>query len=142
MENELTTGKNFSQRNRKWIVVVSILVIIAIGVTVVVMSSGMGNFARAYSDMPLYEEAVNKANANKDVTAAVGNIKPIDRMTIAEGNVQYNADFIASTITVKGTKGKAKMDIAAHKENGIWKYDSIKIRVKEPAQEILVMSGQ
>lgn len=138
MDNELIKEKSFWQRYKMWLIGTGTLALLAMGILYAINRKGI---ARAYSDKPLYEAAIYEANSNEEVVMALGKLKPLDRMAIAEGNVQYNGDSVASTITVKGTKGNGKMDIAAHKVNGVWKYDSIKIRVKEPSQEIRVMSG-
>jgi hypothetical protein len=142
MDNEIITEKNWWRRNVKW--AAPVMIIIACAASYFIFSGNnnyLSDFARAYADMPLYEDAVKQAGQNKRAAEVLGTIEPIDKMTIAEGTAAYTDDgkSMTSTITVKGSKGRGKMDIAADKADGKWKYRYIKIRIKNPKEEIVVL---
>jgi len=139
MDNELLRQKSWWQRNFKWLVPVALIA--AVVAVVFSFTGSMGDFAQAYADMPLYEKAHNKAASDNRVAEKLGTLKPIDKMTVAEGAVNYSEDGNAmnGTITLKGSKGKGKMDINAIKVNGAWQYNSIKVRLKNPDSEIVVL---
>lgn len=113
-------------------------------------SSGMNKVASdltyAYSDTELYNDALEKAKANKEVIAILGEIEPIDKLAILEGQVNYSEDnrSVKSSIRIIGSKGKAKLDISATKVNSIWTYQTLKVRIKQPKdqkQTIVIVSG-
>ncbi len=140
--NELMKDKTLFQRY-KWFFI-TVLVII-IGAVFLLMNSGksLSDFSQAYADKSLYDEAIQKAGNNIKVIEAVGKLEPIDNMTIAEGTVSYsdNKNVVTSTITIKGEKTKAKMDISAERNGTIWNYSEIKVRVKNPQSEIVVVGN-
>lgn len=143
MSKILHTPKSWWRRNAKWLfplilVIITGLYLIASGVV------PFGDHARAYTDMPVFENAVQLAKQNNRVTEAIGDIEPIDKLTIAEGEVDYTLDYLSmtATITLKGRKGKCKMDISAHNANGQWQYDAIQVRTTNPVQEIVVVPAQ
>ena len=137
MNNELIKQKSWWNRNWKWLVPVSgMLLIFAI-----LISSGMGrigaDLAKAYSDTKLYENALEKAKSNQKVTELLGEIEPIDKLAILEGEVHYTNDnrTVSSTIRIKGSKGKARMDIIADRINNKWSYKKINVRIKNPPEK-------
>lgn len=67
----------------------------------------------------------------------LGEIEPIDKMAIVEGQVQYsnNNTTVNSTIRINGSKGKARMDISANKVKNKWSYSKIHIRIKNPLEK-------
>ncbi|MBC9796016.1 cytochrome c oxidase assembly factor Coa1 family protein [Sinomicrobium weinanense] len=135
MNNELIEQKSWWKRNRKWFVTMCGIMVIFIAAF---FSSGMDGMAtdlvQAYADTKLYENALEKAKSDERVTELLGEIKPIDKMAIIEGQVKYSNDnrTVNSTIRVKGTKGKARMDISANRINNTWNYTRINIRIKNP----------
>ena len=137
MNNELIKQKSWWNRNWKWFVPVSgILLILAI-----LISSGMvrigADLAKAYSDTELYENALNKAKSNQKVTELLGEIEPIDKLAILEGEIHYTNDnqTVNSTIRIKGANGKARMDIIADRINNEWNYKKINVRIKNPPEK-------
>ncbi|MDR6968356.1 hypothetical protein J2X31_002379 [Flavobacterium arsenatis] len=137
--NELIREKNWGKRNWKWLVPITALLILIIAF--LSLTSGLTSFAQAYTEPSLYENALEKARQNKRVIQVLGNLQPVDKLTIIEGNVVYAEDNNAVDLTfrVTGTKGKGKMDVTAVKDNGNWKYELIKIRIKNPEEEIVVV---
>lgn len=140
--NELIKDKTWFQRY-KWFFITVLVVII--GVVFLLMNSGksLSDFSQAYADKSLYDEALQKASNNVKVIEVVGKLESIDNMTIAEGTVSYSDDksTVTSTITIKGEKTKAKMDISAERNGTTWNYSEIKVRVKNPQSEIVVVDN-
>jgi len=126
--------------NLKWLL--AIIIVLAI-VIYLFSSSGMTkistDYIQAYADETLYENAIKKANENQIVLDKIGVIKPIDNMTILNGEVVYTNEnqTVQSSIKVKGDKnynGKISMDIIANRKNDKWIYKQINIRLKDSAK--------
>jgi len=138
MNNEIIKEKSWWKRNWKWFLPIASFTLIAV---VLFFSSGLGghmtDFAQAYSDTELYENAIAKAQRNKKVTNLLGELEPIDKLAILEGEVRYSNHnkSVDLSIRVKGSKRKASMDISADKINGEWNYRKINIRIKKPVEE-------
>lgn len=138
MNNEISKQKSWWKKNWKWFVPVCGVILLLIAIF---FSSGMGritaDFAQAYSDTELYENAVNKVEADQRVKKLLGNIEPIEKMAILEGETKYSNDnqTVNSTIRIIGTKGKARMDISAYRENNKWIYSKINVRIKTPPEK-------
>jgi len=119
-------------KNYKWLVpVLTVLIVI----TYLLASSNLGktstDLAQAYADKDLYQEAINKANKNTLVLELIGEIQPIGKMTILNGEVRYsdNDQKVTSTVKVQGTKDNAKLDLSAHRNGDAWVYDLLKLRI-------------
>lgn len=143
MDNELIVEKSWWERNWKWFLPTSI-VLISLVLGILFTSAIDGNLtdiAQAYSEQSLYEKAVEKAKTNTRVLEVLGTIEPIDQLAILEGNVMYsnNNKAVAVSVRIKGTKGKGKMDIAAVKNGKEWEYKKISIRIKDPKEEIQIL---
>lgn len=137
MNNDLVEEKSWGKRNWKWLIPLSGIVLISFGIF---FSSGMDgvatDLAQAYSDTKLYEHAIDKINADKRVSDLLGEIKPMDKLAILEGQVEYSNEnkTIQSTIWIVGSKGRAKMDISADWINKKWSYTKINVRIKNPSE--------
>jgi len=138
MNNEIIEQKSWWKRNWKWFAPLIGTVLISI---TIFFSSGMSgittDLVQAYADSELYENALKKVKADKRVTDLLGEIEPIDKMAILEGEVQFsdNNKKVKSTIRVKGTKGKARMDIVANRIDNEWIYEKLNIRIKNPPEK-------
>jgi len=138
MNNTLIPQKTWWQRHWKWLVPVSGVMVI---VMVLFFSSGMDEMtkdvAQAYADTALYKDALEKVKADERVIAVLGDIAPIDKLAILEGQVEYsdNDKTVTTSVRIVGTKGRAKLDIAAHRVNEQWKYTKINIRIKNPPEK-------
>ncbi|MBQ4821880.1 cytochrome c oxidase assembly factor Coa1 family protein [Aquimarina sp. MMG016] len=138
MNNEIIEKKSWWNRNWKWFLPLITFTSISV---VLFFSSGMGghmtDFVQAYSDTELYENALEKAQQNKKVTDLLGELEPINKLAILEGEVRYSDDHksVDSSIRVKGSKRKASIDISADRINGKWNYRKINIRIKKPIEE-------
>ncbi len=137
--NELIREKNWSQRNWKWLVPITAFLILIIAL--LSLTIGLTSLAQAYAEPSLYENALEKARQNDRALEVLGNLEPIDKLAIMEGNVVYSEDNNAVDLTfrITGSKGKGKMDIVALKNNGVWDYQLIKIRIRNPKEEIIVL---
>ena len=137
--SESIREKNWGRRNWKWLVPTTAFLILMIAL--LSLTSGLTSFAQAYAEPALYENALQEARKNERVVEILGNLQPVDKLTLLEGNVAYADDNSGVTITfrVAGSKGKGKMDIAALKNNGIWEYQLIKIRIKDPEEATIVL---
>ena len=99
---------------------------------------GIGaDLVQAYSDTELYENALEKVKTDQKVAELLGEIEPIDKLAILEGEVHYTNknQTVNSSIRLKGTKGKARMDITADKINNEWEYKIINVRIKNPPEK-------
>jgi hypothetical protein len=137
MNNELIEQKSWWKRNWKWLVPVSGIVLFSL---VIFFSSGMGgigaDLAKAYADTELYDNALEKVKSDKRITELLGEIEPIDKMAILEGQVKYSNEnkTVNSTIRILGDKGKARMDISADRIKNEWNYTKINVRIKNPPE--------
>jgi hypothetical protein len=143
MDNELILNKNWWNRNWKWFLPTSLILLLL--VTGSVMSSVIGgniiDITQAYADNSLYQNAINKAQINKRVLEILGELEPIDKLAIVEGNAVYsnNNKSVTSSVRLKGSKGNGKMDILAEKNGTVWKYKAITIRIKNPKEDIKII---
>ena len=138
MNNELIVQKSWWKRNWKWLV--PVCGIILIGTTIFFSSRMDGiatNLTQAYSDNELYENALEKAKSDERVTELLGEIEPIDKMAILEGQVEYsnNNKTVNTTIRIVGAKGNARIDISADRINHKWNYSKINLRIKNPPEK-------
>lgn len=138
MKNEPIKQKKWWKRNWKWFVPSCGIILISIAIF---FSSGMGgiatDLAQAYADTELYQNALEKVNADQKVNELLGEIEPLGKMAILEGQIQYSNDnqTVNSTVRIIGTKGKARMDITADRINGAWNYSKINVRIKNPPEK-------
>ncbi|MGA8853711.1 MAG: cytochrome c oxidase assembly factor Coa1 family protein, partial [Christiangramia sp.] len=90
--------------------------------------------AQAYLDDELYTKAIEKANRDQRIEKKLGEIQPIDKMAILNGEVRYSDDnqSVISTIKIKGEKANGKLDLRAHRKEEKWKYDQLNIRILNP----------
>ena len=143
MDNELIDQSRWVERNWKWFLP-TFLLLFVLFIGLVFCASIDGNvteMAQAYSDNALYEKAIEKAKTNKRVLEVIGQIEPIDKLAILEGNAIYsnNNNSVEMSVRIKGSIGNGKMDIHADKKGNEWDYKKINIRIKEPKEEIQVL---
>ncbi len=138
MKNELVEKKSWWQKNWKWFLPSITAIVVAVVLLFATLTGGnLGNFAQAYSDVELYETALQKASENSKVTEELGELEPLSKLAIIEGEVQYsnNNQLLETTVRVIGTKGKAAMDIVAERLKNSWDYKKITIRIKNPPEK-------
>ncbi len=137
MNNELIIQKTWINRNWKWFFSSIIVLILAISLFFTLTAGHLGDFSKAYLEPQLFEGAVELAQQNKEVTELLGEIKPISKMAILEGEVQYTnqSNHVTLSVKVDGTKMKAMLDVVANRKNDGWEYEKINIRVKNPPEK-------
>jgi len=142
MDNDIIEKKNWLQRNLKWFLPV-VIVVLFLGSALFSTASDaqMGGYATALNDDALFQDALKQAQQNAEVTKVFGTLEPIDQLAIIESNVEYsdNNNVVNLSVRVKGTQAKGRMDVTATKANNAWQYNSIKIRIKDPEQQIVVV---
>ena len=125
---------NWIRRNWKWLVPIILL----LGVFVMSLPKGIGNatlhIVKGYTDTEVPENALEIVKKNERVRQILGKLEPIGKLTVLEGYVKYakNADSVFMALTIKGSKGKGKMDVRAFMKNGQWEYEQLDVRLKEP----------
>jgi hypothetical protein len=141
MNNDLVQRRNWWESNWKWF---SAAVVFLLGIGLFLISSintdGV-DLVQAYSEKALYENALEKVNANDIVIDILGDLEPLDQLAILEGSAKYSLDnqHIETTVRIKGSKGNAKMDISAFKKGNIWEYKKINIRIKSKNEIIEII---
>jgi hypothetical protein len=145
MDNELISKNNWWKRNWKWFLPTALLVFFfGVGLALTTIITGdIDDYAQAYSDTSLYEKAIEKAKIDNRVIETLGNLEPIDKLAIIEGDAKYsdNGNSVELTVRVKGNKGIGKMDISANKKGTEWEYKKINIRVKQTKEEIQIVKS-
>ncbi|MBQ0788895.1 MAG: hypothetical protein KBT69_15455 [Oceanihabitans sp.] len=138
MNNDLMVHKSWWQRHWKWFTVLAISFTLFL---FALFSSGLSgilaDYTKAYADIELYNEAIEKARLNERVIEVLGTIEPINRMTILNGAVQYsnNNKSIHTTIKITCKNGTAMLDISADRRNETWHYTKINVRIKKPIEK-------
>ena len=125
-------------RNWKWFVPVVIVLPIIVccgGITAIVG----GVFGMIKSSEP-YKHAVAQAQANPQVTAAIGT--PVEPGFMAGGNINLNgnngnADLV---IPLKGPKGSGTLFVTGTKTNGVWTYQTLDF-LQAGAQQRIDLKG-
>jgi hypothetical protein len=140
MSNETSEDKSWLKRNWKWFVPFSFLLVL-LAVLLLGSAGNASNFATAFKDEVLYKKAIEKCNDNEQVQKVLGRLSDVDKMAILESTVDYrnNNQKVKLSVRVNGKKGKGKMDVIADKIRGEWHYSLVKIRMKNPKQEIIVL---
>lgn len=100
------------------------------------------DFAQAYFDQPLYENAIEKAKNNEKLKEIFGELKPIDKLAILEGDVSYskNNNTVKMSFRIIGSKENGTIHILANKENENWIYEKIDVISKEQKKKIIIGS--
>jgi hypothetical protein len=120
MDNILIKNQSWFKKNWKWFIpLTGIVLFLTISLLIIAFSSVLGNYSKAYADPKLYELALEKVRQNDRVNEVLGEIQPIDNMTILNGSVNYSDDnkIVNSTIKITYKKGKAMLDISAERNN-------------------------
>jgi hypothetical protein len=137
MNNQLSTERRF-WKSRRFYIGIGIVAVIIAGFILYVNSLDLQSYAWGYAHKPVFEKALEAATNNEQVVTELGNLEPIGKMTIAEGEIALNKEGFTATITVKGDKNKGKMDLKVHRFKDAWVYDYVNIRIKQPKETIPV----
>lgn len=125
-----------SHRTRKWIVlsaIVTLLIVLFISVPKKV-KDGAIHIAIGYTDTALCDSALAIVQKDSRIKEMLGDLQPLHKMAILEGYVKYstNLDSVFMVVSIKGNKGKGKMDIYAYKNNNAWEYEKLDVRLNVP----------
>ena len=140
--NELIEHKSWWSRNWKWFIpLITVLLIGMIIISTSKVGESISDITKAYADVSIYENAIEKAQQNEQVKELLGELKPIGNMAIVEGSVIYssNNNSVDMSLRIKGSKGKGKIDISADRNESEWNYKKINIRINEPKQTITII---
>lgn len=135
---EYSSRRTWWQQNMKWFVPLAGVFILAVGFIISTMFGGhFNNFAQAYAEDDLVENAVQKASEDARVKEVLGEIGPVGNMAILNGEVRYSDDNNAVDMTFKinGSKANAMMDVAAERAGEHWDYHKIDVRIKNPPEK-------
>lgn len=130
----------------KWIWI-GILILVIGGSIYLFSSSAISghtvDFAQAYIDKPLYENAIKKARNEEKVKEIFGKLEPIDKLAILEGDVGYSNDnkTVKMSVRISGSKEKGTMYILANRENENWNYEKIEIISKKQKKKINIIDS-
>ena len=124
----------------KWFLSISFVIIVAIVVARLSLVKTFSDFTFSYSHQYLYENAIDELNKNKRVQQLYGEVFPLGKMAILEGQTIYKDNYqkVRSIVKINAEKGTAKMDITAKKHEGIWVYESIKVRRSKSTEAIQI----
>lgn len=142
MNNDTIQDKSWMQRNIRWFIPVVILVLILGSALFSTASDAqVGGYAQALNDEALFQDALKQSQQNAEVTKVFGTLEPVGQMAIVESTVEYsdNNNAVNLSVRVKGSKATGRMDVVATKANNAWQYSVIKMRIKDPKQEIVVL---
>jgi len=134
-------------KKNSWIWI-GILIISLSGLIYLFSSSGMSShtvdFAQAYLDKDLYQNALIKAKKEEKVKMIFGDLKPIDKLAILEGEVRYSNDnkTVNMSLKVIGSKEKGTMHILANREGEKWIYEKIDIIAKGENKEVIIVDSE
>jgi len=133
-------NRSWWDKNWKWLIP-----IVFFTICIVFFFSMTGNAAFRYGSVHLQPELVNKAyemaRKNELVTEKLGQLSPHNFLRLIEGDVLYsnNNKTVAVTVNLLGSKKKGKLDILANKQNNHWIYQEIKVRIKKPIKETIMI---
>jgi hypothetical protein len=143
MNNELIKENSWWKRNWNWLLpTLFLFFIMGLGLmTITGNGKNINDLTQAYSDHSLFEKAFEKAKTNPRVIAILGDIEPIDKLAILEGNTKYsnNNNAVDLTVRIIGNKGKGKLDVSAVRNGTTWEYRKINVRIKQTQEEIQIL---
>jgi hypothetical protein len=96
--------------------------------------------AKVYSESSVCDNALEIAKKDNKVIHILGELEPLNNLSILEGSHNYSNDYniLEITVDVIGSKTqkniRSKMDIVAERNGDGWIYKTINIRIKEPTE--------
>jgi len=108
-------------RNWKWLLALGCLLpMMCCGIFGAVTYFGV---SKVIKGTPVFAEAIEKANRNPEVTAALGS--PVTPGTMLSGSVENsgNSGSAEFTIPLKGPKGEGSLEVHATMKGGKWTFD-------------------
>lgn len=102
-----------------------------------------GGIFYAFRSTGVQQEALERARANPEAVAALG--EPIESGWLIQGSINVSndrgdADF---SLPVSGPKGKGRIHVVAHRREGKWEYEELELRVegRDEAIDLLGAGG-
>lgn len=139
MNNEII-ARSWWKKNWKWFLSLIGFILACLILAYAIKQGSFKDFAQAYADTALYENAIAEANKNKEVIEILGKIGPLDNLAILEGDAKYsNNKSIDASVRIIGKNERGRMDISAEKKDSKWIYKLIRIRVKDRKKAILIL---
>jgi hypothetical protein len=133
-------GKNWFERNWKWVVPSGCLTII-----VLLLGFAAGIFAiveLSFRSSDVYTQALTQAQANPQVSDKIG--RPLNAGWFATGEINIHNDSGDADITIpiSGPKGKGWIYAVAKKKAGVWRYETLKVEVDGQEDQINLLPAQ
>lgn len=142
MDNELLLRPKF-WHTRRFYIVAGIIVLVVSGLAVFINGLDVRSYAWGYKEKPVFEKALEAVSKDSNAVRLLGTPEPMGTMAIAEGEVAFVKDSgFTATITIKGNRGKGKMDIGVHKHMGAWVYDYVNVRIHKPKKTIAIQKPE
>lgn len=137
MNNKKKQHKSWWRQNLKWGLLLSAFAILTLLFFRSKSGEAVANISQAYMDSDLFNNALEKVMSHEKAMTVLGEIGHIDKLSILEGDVQYSNEstHVHATISIKGSKGKAKMDVVAQKEHEQWNYETLQLRITHPKDQ-------
>lgn len=137
---ESIVNKNWWERNWKWLLP-SIGILACISVFFMITGNATYRYGSVIAQPELTNNALEIVKKNNHVVEKLGELSPVDFFLLLEGEVTYSNHnrIVAISVGIRGTKGKAKMDILAHKNGLHWDYQKITVRIKKPTKETIIV---
>lgn len=137
MNNELINKKDWLQRNWKWALTLIVIAFLSLALFLSQTSEHISDFGKAYFEPELYEGALKLAQQNEQVTELLGQLEPVGKMAILEGDIEFTNknNHVDLSVRIAGTEGKANLSATAYRIKNNWEYEKITIRIKNPSEK-------
>ncbi len=132
----MVNQQSWIKRNWKWLLSLIVLMILSLSLFFTLTAGHLSDFTKAYLEPQLFKGAVELAQKNENVSELLGEIEPINKMAILEGDVVYSnqGNKVEFSVKIDGTNRKARIDVIANKNKNVWEYEKITIRIKNPPE--------
>jgi len=139
--SELYPKKSWVRKYGKWMLLPMVVIIVLIAIISIRLGDPIADFSKAMLDPTLSKNALKIVQKDEAVLSWMGDIAPINVLSILEGEPRYSDDnqSVDLTVGITGSKKRGKMDIKAIRKGDQWEYKEIKIRTKKPKKTIQVL---
>ncbi len=132
--DERTRATKDWKHHWKWILPVTVLCLVLLYSLPKEIGTNVLHIAAGYADKEVCDKALVLADKNTRVREQLGALEPLGALAIFEGHVRYSKakDSVFMALTIKGAKGKGKLDVLAYKMDTLWALQKVAVRLKEP----------
>src|SRR5271157_1659869 len=132
-------GKNWFERNWKWVVPSGCLTIIVLILGFIAGVFCVVEISIRSSDV--YNQALAQAQANSQVSEKIG--RPLNAGWFATGEINIHNDSGDADITIpiSGPKGKGWIYAVAKKKAGVWRYETLLVEVDGQEDQINLLQS-